>query len=132
MVERRHARSGNKFEALRLYLGSQAARRGAKAMAIGTLDGLLVAGAGAVEPALVTAVGSLHFRGRSIDRWREEIAGCEPIDTVVVPIGQAADEREPYVVTTIGGARPRSGDLDADVTRILAERLPSLAPTSSS
>ena len=63
-MERRKRRSDQHGEAVRLYLETVRARTGVEALALASEDGMLVAGAGAVDLDWMAAIGAGSKRSR--------------------------------------------------------------------
>lgn len=108
--DRRQNRSTDPALALQLYLEAEAARVGARAMAVGTLDGLPIASCGAVDPLLLSVVGSVQAQGGSPAAIDPQLGDLR---AVVVRLADAA------VVLSCCGAVP-CPNAAAGVQRILA------------
>ncbi|HTJ83142.1 MAG TPA: hypothetical protein VL400_15595 [Polyangiaceae bacterium] len=110
-VERRVCRSVDPILSLSLFLSKERARRGAKALVVGTLDGRLVACAGGVDGSLVAAAAALRLHGLP------DHAAFGAGDTFVMSVIDG--EREPLVLAAVGGD-DTPGMTEPHVTRILA------------
>jgi len=109
--ERRTCRSEDPILSLSLFLSKERARRGAKALVVGTLDGRLVACAGGVDGNTIAAAASLRLHGLP------EHATYGAGDTFVMSVIDG--DTEPLVLSAIGG-EDMPGMTEPHVTRILA------------
>ncbi len=112
-TERRTTRSEDPTTALSLFLVAERARRGARALTLGTLDGTLVASSGGPEPSRVAAAGSLKLRGLATPELLGDLGGDRFVVTVV------HDAEQPLLLTCVGGAGAPDG-LERHVERIRA------------
>ena len=110
-AERRTCRSPDRTLSLSLFLSAERARRGAKALVVGTLDGRLVACAGGLDGAAVAAAASLRLRGLPVD---ERVGAGEPFMMTVLE-----GFEEPIVLAAVGGF-DRPGAAEPHIARILA------------
>jgi hypothetical protein len=107
---RRCRRSDTPTEALTLFLGAEAQRRGLRAIAVGTCDGLPIAAWGAVEADELAALGSLHASGEVKTARRE----LPDLSSVAVELFE-----QTLIVSSCGGRAPRPVEIASHIQRIM-------------
>lgn len=113
-VQRRSRRSSVPSLALEFLLEAELARGGAKALSIGTLDGLPLAGVGDVEPGNLAAAGALRLAGMGEHPVLGELAArCFCMSVVELPEGVK------LLITSIDGSS-LSPEVESGVVRILS------------
>ncbi len=111
--ERRSSRSADPVTALSLFLVAERARRMARVMTLGTLDGRLVASSGGPDPSRVAAAGSLKLRGLATPELLGDLGDLPFYVTVL------HDRDEALVLTCVGGL-DAAGAAEPHIERILA------------
>jgi predicted regulator of Ras-like GTPase activity (Roadblock/LC7/MglB family) len=107
---RRRHRSDDAAQALTLFLGAEARRRGLRAIAVGTSDGLPIAAWGAVDAEELAAIGSLHACGE-VAAARRELPDLSSVTVVLL--------EHTLVVSSCGGKAPRRADVADHIQRIM-------------
>jgi predicted regulator of Ras-like GTPase activity (Roadblock/LC7/MglB family) len=110
-IECRQRRSDHPQLALVYFLQAEARRRGARALTLGTTDGLLVAGCGDGDLELLAAAGSLHAGGQEAMGRRE----VGRLDSVLL-----CGKHGPLVMSYAGASAPPAEVVDRHIDRILA------------
>lgn len=119
MIERRKRRSRIPHRALSLYLADAARRSGAHAAALANSDGLLLAGAGAIDLDRLAALGATAAERADEDRI------LDPLIDALTDGGDLYASRLTVAgatcyLTSIGARLRRQRAVAADVARILA------------
>lgn len=121
--DERRNRSEVPLEAARLYLESVAGRCEAQALALGTYDGLLIAGTrGDLDLDTLSAIGAACVRGESeheaIQQTMDDVMLGQDIFASLITIGD-----QTFHLTSVGARVPSVKAAQAALSRILSSEL---------